>query len=301
MKSIFYFVISLLMLSCGQKAKKTENQSVTIITELKKLATGFAFTEGPAADADGHVFFSDIPEDKIYKWTLQDSLELYRENSNASNGLYFDHKQNLWACEGGISQISLTTASGDYSIVASEYESKPFNTTNDIWPDAKGGAYFTDPRYGGNLDSLPQGGMHVFYVSPDLSTVTKVCDDLTRPNGIIGTPDGKTLYISDRGAGQTFKYTIQNTGFLTDKTIFVNEGSDGMTIDQDGNIYLTTKDKSVVDIFSPSGQLLKTIDVPEAPTNVTFGGKERNQLYITAQTSLYRVELNKKGVDPSQQ
>lgn len=289
------------MLSCGQKSKNTENQSVTITTELEKLATGFTFTEGPAADADGLVFFSDIPEDKIYKWTLQDSLEVYRENSNASNGLYFDYKQNLWACEGETSQISLTTANGDYSIVASEYESKPFNTTNDIWPDAKGGAYFTDPRYGGNLDSLPQGGMHVFYVSPDHSTVTKVCDDLTRPNGIIGTPDGKTLYISDRGAGQTFKYTIQNTGLLTDKTIFVNEGSDGMTIDQDGNIYLTTKDKSVVDIFSPEGQLLKTIDVPEVPTNVTFGGKERNQLYITAQTSLYRVELNKKGINPSQQ
>lgn len=290
------------IIACKEKAKKdvitekTQTQ-IEVIKPIEKLATDFKFTEGPAVDVAGNVYFTDIPASKIWIWTTADTLKLYRENSNAANGLYFDKYQNLWACEGQKAQITITTPHGNYKPVATEYNGKPFNQTNDIWPDAKGGAYFTDPQYSGDLDNLAQGGMHVYYISADHKNVIKVCDDMTRPNGIIGTPDGKILYVTDRGAGKTYSYDIQKDGSLDNKKLFVDVGSDGMTIDQSGHIYLTTKDKSVVDVFSKSGNLVKTIEIPEVPTNICFGGKDRNQLYITAQTSLYRVGLNLKGVN----
>jgi len=300
--SIAFF--TLLLLSCGNSKKESqneedsiENDSIKITSPLEKLASDFKFTEGPAVDKQGNVYFSDIPNSKIWIWTLADSLQLFRENSNGSNGLYFDKDENLLACEGYKSQISLTTQNGDYNVIASEYEAKPFNTTNDLWPDAQGGVYFTDPQYDGDMDNLNQGGMHVYYLNKDKTNIIRVCDDLERPNGLIGTADGKTLYISDRGAGKTYSYHINTDGTLSHKNLFVDEGSDGMTIDQNGNIYITTKDKSQVDVFSGEGKLLKTIEIPEVPTNVCFGGKNRDQLYITAQTSLYRVGLNARGVD----
>lgn len=299
MKPLLLFISILLVFSCKKNKEKQSNETKSdeTVNSVEQLATDFKFTEGPAVDAEGNVYFSDIPNSKIWIWTTADSLKLFRENSNGSNGLYFDKNENLLACEGGASQVSLTTPNGDYKVIASGYEGKPFNSTNDLWPDDKGGIYFTDPQYGGDLDNLNQGGMHVFYLHPNHQKIMKVCDDLTRPNGLIGTPDGKNLYVSDRGAGKTYQYDIQEDGSLTNKTLFIDEGSDGMTLDQDGNIYITTKDKSQVDVFSKSGDLIKTIEVPEVPTNVCFGGKDRHQLFITAQTSLYRVELNTKGVD----
>ncbi len=303
MKNFILFAIMASLLSCKEQPKSenkkaTESQNeVKITSALKQLASDFKFTEGPAVDEEGNVYFSDIPNSKIWIWTIADSLKLFKENSNNSNGLYFDKDQNLLACEGGASQVSLTTPSGDYKIIASEFDGKPFNSTNDLWPDDKGGVYFTDPQYGGDLDNLNQGGMHVFYLHKNKDSVSRVCDDLTRPNGIIGTPDGKILYVSDRGADRTYQYEIQEDGTLENKTLFIDKGSDGMTIDQNGNIYITTKDKSQVDVFSNTGELIKTIEVPESPTNVCFGGENRNQLFITAQTSLYRVGLNMKGVD----
>ncbi|RRO20291.1 SMP-30/gluconolactonase/LRE family protein [Flavobacteriaceae bacterium 14752] len=297
-------IILFVLCSCGnsKKEKKQVKESVDkstikITSELERLATDFKFTEGPAVDARGNVYFSDIPNSKIWIWTTADSLKLFRENSNGSNGLYFDKDQNLLACEGGASQISLTTPSGDYKVIASEYDGKPFNSTNDLWPDAKGGVYFTDPQYGGDMENLAQGGMHVFYLHPDHQQISRVCNDLTRPNGILGTPDGKTLYVTDRGAGKTYHYDIQDDGTLKNKTLFVDYGSDGMTLDQKGNVYLTTKDKSQIDIFSKEGELLKTIETPEVPTNVCFGGENRNQLFITAQTSLYKIGLDTEGVN----
>lgn len=297
-------VFTFALLSCvnskkenQDKTKSSEASTVKITSPLEKLATDFKFTEGPAVDADGNVYFSDIPNSKIWIWTLKDTLKLYRENSNGSNGLYFDNNQNLLACEGYASQISMTSPNGEYKVIASQYNGKPFNSTNDLWSDTKGGVYFTDPQYGGDMENLDQGGMHVYYLHPDLEKITRVCNDLTRPNGIIGTADGKTLYVSDRGAGKTYSYEINENGSLTNKTLFIAEGSDGMSIDQNSNIYITTKDKSQVDVFSKEGELLKTIEIPEAPTNLCFGGKDRNELYITAQTSLYRVGLNMKGVD----
>jgi gluconolactonase len=303
MKNITLFLITFLLISCAnrsaeKKAQKDENQPESfIVSELEKLAGGFTFTEGPAVDAQGNVYFTDIPNHLILIWTLDDKLDTFRINSGRANGLYFDKDENLLVCEGEKGQITSTSPENDYKAIATQYDGKRFNQPNDIWPDGKGGVYFTDPKYGGEDIGLPQDGMHVYYINPNHTSIIRVCDDFEKPNGVLGTPDGKILYVTDAQAGKTYKYDIQEDGSLANKTLFVEFGCDGMTTDKAGNMYLSTGGKQVVDIFSPSGELLESIVVPEKPSNLCFSGKDRNQLFITARTSIYRVELDTEGVD----
>lgn len=264
---------------------------------VKKLAGDFKFTEGPAVDTKGNVYFTDIPNHLILIWTVEQKVDTFRVKSGRANGLYFDKDDNLLVCEGEKGQISSTTPNGDYTTIATEFDGIRFNQPNDLWPDSKGGVYFTDPKYGGNDKEIPQDGMHVYYINPDHSAVIRVCDDFEKPNGVIGSPDGKTLYVTDAQAKKTYQYAIQKDGSLANKTLFADVGCDGMTVDVSGNVYLTTSGKQAVDIFSPSGELLETIPVPEKPSNLCFGGKNRNQLFITARTSIYQIELDTKGVD----
>lgn len=284
--------------SMSEEKKDKDKRAKTIVSgEVEELHSGFKFTEGPAVDADGNVYFTDIPQHIIFVWTLDNKLDTFRVESGRANGLFFDKDENLLACEGDKGRITSTSPSGEYEAIATEYDGARFNQTNDLWSTPKGGVYFTDPKYGGGKGELPQDGMHVYYISPDHSAVIRVCDDLEKPNGIVGTPNGKTLYVTDAQAKKTYQYAIQKDGSLSDKRLFADVGCDGMTVDKAGNVYLTTSGKSAVDIFSSTGELLETIPVPQKPTNVCFGGKKRNQLFITARTSLYRIELNAVGVD----
>ena len=302
-KLIPLLFIAFALMSCGNQITEKKVQKVyvqpesLIVSELEKLAGGFTFTEGPAVDPQGNVFFTDIPNHLILIWTIDDKLETFKTNSGRANGLYFDKDENLLICEGEKGQITSIAPNGDYKVIASQYDGKRFNQPNDIWPDKKGGIYFTDPKYGEKETELSQDGMHVYYITPNHATVIRVCDDFEKPNGVLGTPNGKVLYITDAKAGKTYKYDIQEDGSLSNKTLFVEVGCDGMTIDKAGNVYLTTGGKQAVDVFSPSGNLLESIAVPEKPSNLCFGGIDRNQLFITARTSIYRIELDTEGVD----
>jgi sugar lactone lactonase YvrE/L-ascorbate metabolism protein UlaG (beta-lactamase superfamily) len=264
--------------------------------KVKKLAGGFSFTEGPAADAKGNIFFSDIPNNRIHKWSLDAKLSTFRENSGGANGLYFDKDGNLLACEGGGRRLVSIDPQAKVTVLAEKYENKRFNSLNDLWIDPKGGIYFTDPRYG-RRDDLEQDGEHVYYLSPDRKKLIRVIDDMVRPNGIIGTPDGKLLYVTDHGGKKTFVYTINKDATLSNKRLFAPEGSDGMTIDNEGNVYLTT---DVVAVYNKNGQKIETIEVPERPANVSFGGKDKRTLFITARTSLYSVKMRVKGAEQEQ-
>lgn len=250
------------------------------------LADGFLFTEGPAADNEGNVYFTDIPNSRIHKWSLDGTLSTFLENSGQANGLYFDKAGNLIACAGGTGKVVSIDMKGNVSVVADHYNGKPFNSPNDLWIDPNEGIYFTDPRYGPR-ENLPQDGEHVYYISPDRKHITRVINDLVRPNGIIGTPDGTRLYVADHGADRTYVYKVNPDGTLTNKKLFAAQGSDGMTLDAGGNLYLTA---DAVAVYDPSGKLIKTIKVPQRPANVTFGGKDKNTLFITARKSLYAVE-----------
>jgi len=259
--------------------------------KVEKLAGGFAFTEGPAADKDGNVYFSDIPNSKIHKWSLDGKLSTFIENSEGANGLYFDKKGNLLACQGGGRRLVSISPKAEITVLADKYDDKKFNSLNDLWPDPKGGIYFTDPRYG-NRQGIAQDGEHVYYLSPDRKKITRVVDDMVRPNGIIGTADGKKLYITDHGGKKTFVYRIKKDATLGRKKLIAEQGSDGMTLDEKGNLYLTT---GAVLVYSPQGEQIAKIDTPEGPANVTFGGPDNKTLFITARKSLYSIRMNVKG------
>jgi gluconolactonase len=263
--------------------------------KVDELANNFKFPEGPAVDQEGNVYFTDIPEAQIWIWTINNKLELFREDSGGANGLFFDKNQNLLICEGWKGRISKMSPDGNYQVVASTYQEKRFNQPNDIWPDGKGGFYFTDPEYNEN-PALPQIGMHVYYVNPK-NEVTRVCDDLIKPNGLVGTPDGKILYVTDPGANKTYQYQIEENGSLVNKKLFYDAGGDGMTIDQNGSVYLTTSGKKAIDIINTNGDLFYSIALPNQPSNVCFGGKNRDELFVTARSSIDKIDVENKGVN----
>ena len=253
----------------------------SLITEgakIQKLAGDFGFTEGPAVDKDGNLFFTDIPANRIHKWSLDGQLSTFLENSDGANGLFFAKDGQLLACLGKGRRLVSIDPNGKSTTLTDKYDGKPYNSLNDLWIHPNGGVYFTDPIYG-SREGMVQGGEHVYFVSPDRKTVTRVINDLVRPNGLIGTPDGRTLYVADHGDGKTFVYRIQPDNTLTGKKLFCSQGSDGMTMDEQGNVYLTS---NAVDIYKPDGTQLESISVPETPANVCFGGADRQTLFITA-------------------
>jgi gluconolactonase len=259
--------------------------------KVEKLHGDFRFTEGPAADKDGNVYFSDIPNNRIHIWSVDGKLSTFREESGGANGLYFDKDGNLVCCEGRARRITLVSPNNEITILADQYDGKKLNSPNDLWVDPQDGIYFSDPRYG-SREGLEQDGFHVYYIAPDRKQLTRVIADMTMPNGVLGTPNGKQLYVADPGAGRTYVYAIEGPGKLGEKKLFAMQGSDGMTMDERGNVYLTGRG---VSIYSPQGKLLQTIDVPEAPANMCFGGPDRKTLFITARTSLYSVRMNVRG------
>jgi len=291
--AVFTFLALLAAGRAGYSAESAAGaeQLVAPGATVEKLADGFLFTEGPACDAEGNVYFTDIPNERIHKWSVDGKLSTFREKSGGANGLYFDRQGNLLACEGGSRRLTSISPDGKVTLLADGYQGKKLNSPNDLWIDPKGGVYFTDPRYG-NQEGLEQDGFHVYYLPPDRKGLVRVLDDLVKPNGVVGTADGKLLYVADAGDSKTYVYRIRPDGSLADRKLIAPIGSDGMTLDERGNLYLT---RGAVHVYGPRGEKLATIEVPEAPANVCFGGKERRTLFITARKGLYAVRMNVRG------
>ena len=258
---------------------------------VRRLATGFTFLEGPAADGYGNVYFTDIPNERIHRWTPGEGVTVFREDSGRANGLRFDLDGRLLVCEMGRRRVTAIDVDGVVTVLADRYDGRRLNSPNDLWVDPLGGVYFTDPRYGA-ADDLDLTGNHVYYVTPDGQTVIQVTVDLVRPNGVVGTSDGSRLYVADHGGGRTYAYDIASDGRLRNRRLFVAQGSDGMTLDARGNVYLTGDD---VTIYNPGGNPVGSIAVPEPPANLAFGGVDGTTLFITARTSLYTVEMTVTG------
>lgn len=292
-------LLSVLPLICLADPRLSGAESGIILpgAEVQKLADGFKFTEGPAADKSGNVFFTDQPNDRILKWSVAGKLSTFMQPCGRSNGLCFDGKGNLLACADEKNQLWSIDPAGKVTVLITDYKGKLLNGPNDLWVRPDGGLYFTDPFYKRpywRRGPIEQDGQCVYYVSPDRQELIRVIDDLTQPNGIIGTPDGKMLYVADIRARKTYSYQIGPDGALTNKTLFCEMGSDGMTIDSEGNVYLTGKG---VTVFDRTGQKIEQIDVPERWTaNVCFGGKDRRTLFITAGKGLYAIRTRVRGV-----
>lgn len=261
--------------------------------EPELLTDGFIFTEGPAADADGNIYFSDIPANRNYVWTTAGELQTFRENSSGTNGLFFDQNWQLFAAEGGAGRITRLADDASATVVVDEYQGQPFNSPNDLWVDADGGIYFTDPRYGDESNN-PQPGYYVYYLAPGSDEAEAIITDLVKPNGIIGTRDGSTLYVADHLGNETYAYSIDEPGQVSNKRLIAAQGSDGLTLDEHGNLYLTGGTN--ITVYSPEGELLDTITFPLAPANMTFGGPERDVLYVTARSSLFALQMNVRGM-----
>ena len=264
---------------------------------LKMEAEGFEFTEGPACDSSGNVFFTDQPNDRIMKWSVEGKLTTFMQPCGRSNGLCFDAKGNLWACADENNQMWMFKPDGSHEVFAGAFDVKLLNGPNDVWLRKDGSLFFTDPYYQRpywKRGPKAQDVEGVYYLAADHLRLERVVGDLTQPNGIIGTPDEKTLYIADIGANKTFAYDIGKDGSLSNKRLFCELGSDGMTIDSDGNVYLTGKG---VTVFDKTGKQIEHIDVKEPWTaNVCFGGKDRRTLFITASKRFYSLRMRTHGV-----
>ncbi|MGC9037026.1 MAG: SMP-30/gluconolactonase/LRE family protein, partial [Verrucomicrobiia bacterium] len=254
-------------------------QHKSVIAEGAKvelLSSEFKFTEGPTCDGEGNIYFTDQPNDRIMKWSVDGKLTTFMQPAGRANGMYFDKNGNLIACADEKNELWSISPDKKVTVLVSNYNGKLLNGPNDVWVHPNGGIYFTDPFYKREYwkrGGMEQDGQHVYYLSPDRKELKRVASDLTQPNGIIGTPDGKNLYISDIGARKTYVYNIQSDGTLTDKKLFCEAGSDGMTLDEEGNLYLTGRG---VMIFDKTGKLVERIQINEPWTaNVSFGGKDR--------------------------
>ena len=184
-------------------------------------------------------------------------------------------------------------------MLVTRYEDKRLNGPNDVWVRPDGALYFTDPFYERTWwthHAMPQDGQHVYFLSANRRRLVRVADDLQKPNGIIGTPDGKTLYVADIGAGRTYRYDIAPDGSLAGKTLAADRGSDGMTLDDERNLYLTGEG---VMVYNEEGRQIDHIHVPDErwTANVSFGGNDRRTLFITASTGLYAIRMRVKGAN----
>ena len=262
----------------------------------ERVVTGLQFTEGPAWDGKGSLFFSDIPANRIYKLDEAGKLEVFLEPSGKSNGLIFDANGDLLAGRHDARDVARITMQGNVTVLAGSYDGKKLNSPNDLVRAKDGSLYFTDPNYGleGRPQEQPVEG--VYRLAPD-GKVTRIADDMTRPNGILLSPDGEALYVADTQARKIRAYTVQADGTATGGRDFAavpSGGADGMAMDMQGNIYCTCG--AGIGVYTPEGRLLGAIAVPEKPANCTFGGADWRTLYITAQRSVYRIRLTIAGL-----
>ncbi|KAA3436282.1 SMP-30/gluconolactonase/LRE family protein [Rufibacter hautae] len=276
-----------------------KNSIVAKGAQVEKLGDGYSFTEGPAVDREGNVYFTDQPNNRIHKWSASTGkVSLFTDQAGRANGMYFDQKGNLVAAADMDNQLWSFDQAGKPTVLVKDYQGKKLNGPNDLWIAPSGAMYLTDPLYKRDYwtrnPERQQDGEHLYYLSPDRKKFYPVDTTLVKPNGIVGTPDGKKLYVADIEANKTYVYTINKDGSLTGKKLFADMGSDGMTLDQQGNVYLTGKG---VTVFDKEGRQIAHIPIQENWTaNVVFGGKDRSTLFITAMGSVYGLKMKVKGI-----
>ena len=267
--------------------------------EVKRAAEGFTFTEGPISDKQGNVYFTDQPNDRILKYDLSGQLTTYMQPAGRANGLYIDRKGNLWACADEKTELWKISPKKKKSVVLGRYQNAQLNGPNDLWIHPNGDVYFTDPFYARpwwDYKTPPQPIKAVYRVPKGKGEAIRVAEDFNQPNGIVGSPDGRMLYVADIGANKTYKFTILPDGRLSERVLFCEQGSDGMTLDEQGNLYLTHREGVLV--YNPKGERMLTIPTGENWTaNVCFGGKDLKTLFITASKGLYTLEMNVRGVN----
>ncbi|MFK7967246.1 MAG: SMP-30/gluconolactonase/LRE family protein [Burkholderiaceae bacterium] len=285
------------------------NQFVLGNAPVKQLATGFDWVEGPVwfGDADA-LLFSDIPNNRIMRWTPGAGVSTYRQPSNFANGHARDLSGRLISCEHGTRRVTRTEIDGSITVIADAFQGKRLNSPNDVVVKSDGSIWFTDPHYGIMTDyegfraeqELP---CQVYRVDPNSGEIEAVITSLNCPNGLAFSPDESRLYVADTGrmfgndATAIHAFNLNKQGQPDKGELFhsISPGAaDGFRLDTDGNLWSSAADG--VHCLSPEGELLGKIHVPEVVSNVCFGGRRKHQLFITATTSVYAISLNRNGV-----
>lgn len=289
---------------------------------LDTIQKGFAFTEGPAVDKSGNVFFTDQPNDKIYRWdAATGAITTFLSNTGRSNGMAFDKDGNLIACADMHGELWKIHPDGSHEVLVNNYNGKLLNGPNDVWINpVTGGMYITDPMfprpYWDSNDPRKQGwepthseqaptgkGGHVYYLAPGSHTLVRVTTMAgwnadTWPNGVVGTPDGKKLYVNKwyyDNMGGTWVFDINADGTLSHMKLFTTMGGDGMSMDEKGNIYISNG--LGVTAFDPNGNRIFNVPTNGATNNV-FAGKNNKLLFITgAPDRVTSLKMTVKGVE----
>jgi gluconolactonase len=296
--------------------------------DLEELWNEGSFTEGVAAGPDGAIYFSDIPSDdspgRVLRFDPQTGrTSVHCPDSGKSNGLMFDARGRLLACCGanhGKQALVEITRDGRVRVLVDRFQGKKLNSPNDLVVHPRGSVYFSDPRYVGP-EPMELDHMSVYRYDPD-GSLHRVTRDIEKPNGVILSPDGKTLYVAETNNGSTGQsvapsgevrpgrmtlnaFPVRDNGSLGAKRVLVDFGDqlgiDGMTTDQEGRIYAAVRSakRYGIVVYTPQGKEVAYIRTPELPTNCTFGiGEDAKTLYVTAGTGLYRIRLNASGAHP---
>lgn len=295
MKKLYLLLPALYFITIAHAQVFSKNAKLILID------SSFSFTEGASTDKAGNVFFTDQPNNKIWKYDTSGKVSVFIYPSHRSNGMYFDEKGNLISCADEHDELISIAPDKKITVLINNYYGHILNGPNDVWVNRlTGGMYITDPYFQRDywLRQRPDSNLHgekLYYLSPNKKELLMVDSTIIKPNGIVGSNDEKYLYVADMGVWKTFRYDIQPNGLLRNKTLFINEASDGMTIDEKGNIYITGNG---VTVYNSTGKKIDHVDVPEKWTaNLCFGGKNKDVLFITASKSLYKIQTLLKGVE----
>ena len=267
--------------------------------EMREVAAGFQFTEGPVWHPDGYLLFSDIPADTIYRLAPGEPASPWRTPSGNSNGLTFDRLGRLIACEHGNRRVTRTETDGSVADLATHYEGKRLNSPNDVVVRSDGSIYFTDPPYGVTPEEKELPYNALFRIAPDGALRALVCD-FDRPNGLAFSPDETILYVNDTTRRQIRAFNVSLDGSLTDGRIFAQMvsdmvgGPDGMKLDVEGNIYCTGP--GALWVYRSDGELVGTVAGPQRPANLAFGDSDLKTIYLTSRTSIYTLRTKIPGL-----
>jgi len=263
--------------------------------KIDKVATGYAFAEGPAWSPLGFLIFSDVPNNKLLRFMEGAPASVFRENSNGAMGNRFDAQGRLYTCESHTRRVTRTDKKGKVEILAERWQGKRFNAPNDLAVRKEGDVYFTDPAFGNQQDTRELDFFGVYRISRkgELEVIAK---PKGRPNGIALAPDGRTLYVGNSDERNVRAYDLDKSGEASNERILISgiEGvADGICIDEKGDLYVAANQ---IQVYSPEGKTIGTITTEETPSNCAFGDPDMGSLFITARTTVYRVRLDVKGI-----
>jgi gluconolactonase len=263
--------------------------------QIDKVATGYAFTEGPAWSPMGFLIFSDTPNNKLLRFMPGAPAELFRENSNGANGNRFDAQARLYTCESHTRRLTRTDKKGKVEVLAERWQGKRLNAPNDLAIRKEGDVYFTDPAFGNQQDARDLDFFGVYHISRK-GELEVIARPKGRPNGIALAPDGRTLYVDNSDEKNVRAYDLDKNGAASNERTLISgiDGvPDGICVDEKGDLYVAANQ---LQVYSPDGKALGMIPLEETPSNCTFGDPDLGSLYVTARTSVYRVRLDVKGI-----